>query len=86
MGPRPDLGQGREDRLEDDQRTGRDPGREERVQVRVQAPALPHPGGRVLRVEKRSRQDEGAPLHSPEGRWRVLLRGAVGALEKSRRS
>ena len=55
LGPRAPLGQGPEDRVADDQRPGRDPGHQERLQVGLPAAALHHPGRRVLRVAEAAR-------------------------------
>ena len=86
LGPRAALGQGRQDRLADDQRPGRDAGREERLQVGLQAAALPHPGRRLLRVaEERRRPQEGqeaAVLHPPARRRALRLRRAVGGVAR----
>ena len=88
LGARAALGQGRQDRLADDQRAGRDPRREERLQVRLQAPPLPHPGRRVLRVaEERRGSEEGqeaALLHPPARRRALRLRRAVGGVARPR--
>ena len=54
LGPHPGLGQGHQDRPEDDQRPRRDGGHQGRVQGRLQAPPLPDPHGRLLRVARRS--------------------------------
>ena len=50
LGPDPALGEGYEDRLQHDQRPGRDGGRKTGVPQCFQAPALPDSGRRLLRM------------------------------------
>ena len=78
----PDLGQGPQGRVEDDQRPGRDARHQERLQAGAQAAPLPHPGRRLLRVDEGAgRQAEAAVLHPPTRRRALRLRRPVGGVE-----
>ena len=62
MGSTAALGEGLEDRFQDDQRESGDPGREARLPEPDREVPLPDPGGRLLRVDGRG-DGKKQPIH-----------------------
>src|SRR5580693_7500064 len=85
LGPGAVLGQGRQGRLPDDQRPGRDGGGQARLPRRLLQAPLPDPGRRLLRMaDGAGLEGQAAVLHLPDGRRHPRLRRPVRAVEEPR--